>query len=358
MKKLLGISVVAMLAVTPLMANADPAVKTATSMTAKNIASNTNIATTSFVGGAYDDVVAQHNKVVADINVTTANNVNAAHSIGQNVNTLDAKMGVVNDLADTTKTADNSVLRDSNNNTDLTKAVIAINNAVATNNNSVTTTIGEVDTTNDTQAYIAPIGTGSGQKTVAQNLQALDDQVKTNADAIALLNDDDETPGSVAYAVKETSELADYTNTQSGLAATTIKGAIDEVEGRVETLEGNTNVSSAQATGNVLTAGAGVAANLAAVANEIEAVKTANNTATTVSNGSYIKAANNVATNLTNLDVATKANADAITSILGSTIPVYSDWANSGSATNTVTVGSLQGANPTQPAAVIPNPGA
>jgi len=66
MKKLLGISLVAVLAATPLMANAD-----ITGVTLKGngtVAANTNIATTSYVQGAYNDLAGHINTNVSAIN--------------------------------------------------------------------------------------------------------------------------------------------------------------------------------------------------------------------------------------------------------------------------------------------------
>ena len=372
MKKLLGVSIAAMLAVTPMMANATPTAKTATPMTAKNIATNTNIATTSFVGGAYDDVVARHNEVVADIAVTTGNNVDEDHSIGQNVNTLDTAMGNVSTLAGA-NTTNGSVLKTNGLATDaaanLTTAVIAINNELAAkttastvtgehnyiSNQSVTNNlvalddaIGQVDN-EGTKNYIATIGTGDNQKTVAENVQVLDNIVgQTTGGTHIKVIGIGENKATVATNLKalDTQVVA----VQGDI--TRLDGAVGTANSVLDKVYNNAETGKFSGTGSLASQ-----ATIQAAINEVNRKADATNTAATVANnGSYVKVANSIATNLTNLDVATKANADAITAILGSTIPVYSDWSNSGSATNSVTVGSLQGANPTQAASVVANP--
>jgi hypothetical protein len=54
---------------------------------------------------------------------------------------------------------------------------------------------------------------------------------------VVLLNANNTTVGSVANSVKTGSEGSDFNNTSSGLSATTIGGAINEVESRVDAIE-------------------------------------------------------------------------------------------------------------------------
>ena len=103
MKKILGISIAAMLAVTPMMANA--------TQTAGNLAATTGsetnaIATTSYVKGAYNAVKTAHDAVVADITVSgTHDHVTAGNSVAENLVELDTavkanddKIGTISSL--------------------------------------------------------------------------------------------------------------------------------------------------------------------------------------------------------------------------------------------------------------------
>ena len=215
---------------------------------------------------------------------------------------------------------------------------------------------------------------------VSENLIALDN-------AVAGLTGNGE--NSVENKIKTEAEDADYTNTTSGLTADTIGEAIDEVEGRVDTLEtkmgstslsGVTGLTATTATGaivelqndkqeksdsqvtnagNYLTTGYGVGANLQAldtavgkvgtgthntgiaagnsVAANIEALDTAIGSINSASgalsqNGNYITTTNTVAQNLGALDTQVKANEDDIDTIYNKQIPIVSNW-----STNAVT---------------------
>ena len=109
MKKLLGVSIAAMLAVSPMLANA--AVSSlatngndkATLDAVSNESATTNVATTSYVKGAYNAIAAEHNKVVTavnkiatDINVAAGNQVQggavlSTNSVAQNLVALDQR---------------------------------------------------------------------------------------------------------------------------------------------------------------------------------------------------------------------------------------------------------------------------
>ena len=112
MKKLLGISVMAMLAVSPMMANA---AKTIGDLPTASADTNTNlVATTSYVKGAYNAVKTEHNKVVADMTVAsgTYDHINAGNSVAENLVSLntgvtqnDTKIGAIDNLTDSTTQA-------------------------------------------------------------------------------------------------------------------------------------------------------------------------------------------------------------------------------------------------------------
>ena len=61
--------------------------------------------------------------------------------------------------------------------------------------------------------------------------------VAGNVSAITKLNNNVNTAGSVLKMIKDNSQNATFTNTTSGLSATTIVGAINEIEGRVDTVQ-------------------------------------------------------------------------------------------------------------------------
>ncbi len=108
MKKLLGISIVAMLAVTPMMANA---AQTAANLAATSGTEQNAIATTSYVKGAYNAVKAAHDAVVSDITVGSGTHyhITAGNSVAENLGELDTavhqndeKIGTITTLQSST----------------------------------------------------------------------------------------------------------------------------------------------------------------------------------------------------------------------------------------------------------------
>lgn len=69
------------------------------------------------------------------------------------------------------------------------------------------------------------------------NLGSSDSAISALGGRLDTLESDDTTEGSVLKSIKDNAEDATYDNTDSGLTASTIKTAIDEVEGRVDTAE-------------------------------------------------------------------------------------------------------------------------
>ena len=281
MKKLLGVSLVAALAVLPVAANAAAGDRIVQALEAGAPTSSTNLASTSYVQGAYKAVADTVDDVIAD------------------------------------------------------------------------TAVGEGD--------YAAIGEG---KTVSHNLVALDTAIKNLGSGA----------GSVANQVKTGAQGADFTNTTSGLTATTIAGAINEVEGRVDTAESDINTIEGNIDtieGNIGTMAnlATEADNLVGAVNEVvsdstvaeleqgesyntgiahnqtvaenlvaldTAIGTINaNSGSLAADGHYIEQNNTVSENLVALDgqVYTNAgnistNATNIATINNKQIPIVTDWAN------------------------------
>jgi hypothetical protein len=90
---------------------------------------------------------------------------------------------------------------------------------------------------------VAPSGNLSSDtvQLALEELQGDIDNLTTGVDeagtSLGILKADVSTEGSVLKSIKDTAENATYTNTTSGLTATTVAGAIDEVESRVGTSE-------------------------------------------------------------------------------------------------------------------------
>ncbi len=204
MKKLLGVSIAAMLAVSPMMANAalgtagNSAIAYSDGNTTKpTITAGTNVATTTYVQGAYDALAEKHNALDtrvgvlessdgtegsilhavktkakdADFSGTGTQNLTSATTLDGAIKTLDTDMGAVSGLTSTT------VL---NNHTgSLVSAVNKIAAAVdtANSNNTSANTVAE-------NGYYIEAG-----NQVANNLGDLDTAVRTNYVAIDAILD-------------------------------------------------------------------------------------------------------------------------------------------------------------------------
>jgi hypothetical protein len=366
MNKLLGVSIAAMLAVTPMMANAANSVAQLPTYEVEQ--ANTNIATTSYVKGAYNAVANQVNNVRNDITVDTsaAKNISASNTIGGNVTALDTAVGNVGTIA---TVADNGSVLKTANTTDLVGAVVAINNALATatgdatvaqkqggynqitagvstannlvaldtaigqvgssktylttigdgtgevsvgdNLNALNDAIGNITTTGE---YILPIGTGEGKKTIAQNLKDLDTQVELNRGAVATLNGSVSTDGSVLKTIKENAQTADFTATASGLSNGTLAQAINQVQ---------TNLNSANTDAALL-----------------EGNYYYHDTVT----GENGHTKDTVAGAIQKVDAQVKRNEQAITAINNTQIPLFGNWASE-TASGNVTIAQLTAGN-------------
>ena len=96
MKKLLGISFIAMLAVTPMMAEAGQAIPVAgagrfADVSDTDTTGNTQIATTNYVKGAYNAVQGELRSVANDIDLTVdGKHIDSAASVAENLVSLDS----------------------------------------------------------------------------------------------------------------------------------------------------------------------------------------------------------------------------------------------------------------------------
>ena len=168
MKKLLSVSMFAIIAVAPVMARADKTIAPLELQNGGNVPASPQVATTSYVKGAYNAVANAVNAVVTDMTVAegTYTHINPTKSVAENL--------------------------------------VLLNNAI----NTAGTTSSTTYTTKESAA--ASLATGAetlhyveadGEK-IGANLGALDKAVYDNKTAIDLLNSGDSVEGSVAYAVK------------------------------------------------------------------------------------------------------------------------------------------------------------
>ena len=103
MKKILGISLVAVLAVSPLMAMAAEGDRSAslTKLNATDPGTTSNLATTSYVGGAYKTTADKIDLLIDDTAVTTNGNyIDAGKSVSANLTELDSAVKANKDALD------------------------------------------------------------------------------------------------------------------------------------------------------------------------------------------------------------------------------------------------------------------
>ncbi len=238
----------------------------------------------------------------------------------------------------------------------------------------------KIDAFIDSTSIATPGNYIDSGKDVAHNLVELDTQAKANADAIAGWTSGN---NSITNQIQTQAQNANFTAT-SEMTANTIAGAINELDGEVDTLQGQmgdtalantfdsaTTVTAAvnelesdkqeksdsQVTtaGNYLTTGYGVGANLQAldtavgkvgtgthntgidaensVAANLEALDTAIGNINTASgslaaDGHYIQRANSVSQNLSALDGQVYTNTGDISTINNKAIVVSTTWGN------------------------------
>lgn len=240
MKKILGVSVAAMLAVTPMMANAT--INSGSVATIANVTADTNMATTSYVQGAYKVLSDAHNAVITDITVPALqegeyNSIRAAKSVQENLVALDTAISTLTgDSSNTYQTKSASTVGEGLSASDGTNHITS-GNAVGANLESLNTAVIANDTAiaNHTTAIGAANGTAfqtamtgknyiSGATNVTGALGTLDTTVKTQENTIGAAN-------SAAL----TSAL---TGTNAGEAQTVV-GALNALDSAIEGLRTN-----------------------------------------------------------------------------------------------------------------------
>lgn len=289
MKKLMGISVIAALAVLPMAANAARTVQTGGEAGA---GSATALASQSYVNGAYNAMNTKVDAVITDSAVAAKQGegsyaaIVAGNSVSENLVALDEAVATLSSGTDT-KTGDLTNLTT----TDKTNLVAAINEVDA-NTDTNTTAIGTIGSL---------AGDAAGQTNLVGAINAVDTALDGRLDT---LEGAVGTENSVLYKIKNNAASADYDNEDSEMNATTIQGAIDELDTRLDTVTSNAGALSAD--------------------------------------GNYIFQTNTVSQNLSALDTQLKTDTDAIAAINAKQIPIVTDWADQSTVTYT-TVASLTG---------------
>lgn len=226
MKKILGVSFAAMLAVSPMMANAAvDASGTAGTITAAVAAENnadlTTVATTNYVKGAYNAIATEHNKVVNDMTVEngTYNYIGAGADVAENLKALDTAVKTLEGTASGAYVTKTSAAATSTNhyakgdgehvgaNLDALDAQVYLNTqAIADEELRATTAEGNLSTAISNEATArgdadtalsGRIGTiaedgayikDSEEKNVSQNLELLDTGLSDLATTVSNLN--------------------------------------------------------------------------------------------------------------------------------------------------------------------------
>ena len=255
------------------------------------------VASTSYVQGAYNTLGTQINNLVTDTTVTGNNETYTAiatgNSVAENLIALDGAIrAAAGDSSDTYVTKESAVARS--------------------------------PIENGTLNYLGETSAGTN---VGLNLGILDSKIKSNENALTLLNGNAETAGSVAYAVA--AENARAVAAESGLSerigTLNTDGRYVSVDSSVASnlvsldaqVESNTlhigQLSSLSQSGNLNTPDS--RATLVSAINTLDAAIADAGTASNVANGHYIGTYNNkhsVAENLTALDNQVYTNAQNI----------------------------------------------
>lgn len=258
MKKILSVSILAMLAVAPLAANATPSYhydgkKAPIGTTTEITAQDKGIAAVGYVKGAYNaavDVVSEEydratdaeNALSTRIGTLSANGnyMDKDASVSANLAALDGRIKTNTDHIGTWTNLNNSGALANGNNADLVTAVNALNSALGSAGTDSTVGTGGHYVGID-NLYDQDNQANSGdENTVANNIMALDRQVYANEQAIDTLNANDaNNANSVRGMIKDNAENASYTDSTTNLGASTIQGAITAVDTRLDTLEGD-----------------------------------------------------------------------------------------------------------------------
>jgi len=217
MKKILGISLVAVLAVSPLMAHADNV------KTIENVTANENLATTSYVQGAY-------NALGGAVNTKQDQLTNGTSNIVKTVKTAVSETAA--GASDTSLVTEKAVF----------DAIAAAKQVIGGDTTAITTKIGEgaidvrdadtvVGALNELDTDLATAESAISANTAAisaertratgvesglgQAVNTLDGRVTANTTAISTLNGDASTEGSVDYKIN--AAISNVNSTTSGL---------------------------------------------------------------------------------------------------------------------------------------------
>ncbi len=255
MKKLLNISVIAALAVLPLAANAAPEYASAIPAEPVTATANTKVATTSYVQGAYNAAIAVANKEsqrasAAEGDLTTLTTTTKTSLVGA-INEINTTAGnAANQALSNITTAGENVIKGlaadgayDNTDSGLTATTLqdAIDEVATTAGGAANQALSNITTAGENvikglAADGAYDNTDSGL--TATTIQDAIDEVAATAGNAAdqdLSNLSATGTGVITSAVTSGAAGGTYSNTTSGLTATTIQGAIDEVAGSVAT---------------------------------------------------------------------------------------------------------------------------
>lgn len=307
MKKVIGISIVAMFAAVPMMANA---AKTATLATLQGtdgvITANKKMATTSYVQGAYNALATEHNKVVNDITLTgervTGDHISNTASVAENLESLNSAIKSLSVSSSADYVTKSSAIATPIENATL-QYVSADGEKVGENlgklDAQVYTNAGNITTLTSNTTVAADGNYISAGANVAANLGALDGQTKTNTDAIG------------AY---------DSTKSHTTVTDTNVFTNLQALDAQV-TANANNIVQNTAAIGtvaNLQTAGGLIPSTTTNLVDAVKAINTSlseSNQNATVDEGDYVAAGDTVSTAIGKLDAAIKDNADDITDI-------------------------------------------
>ena len=338
MKKILGVSVAAMLAVTPMMANAT---KTSNSVdTVANVTTDVNMATTSYVQGAYNVLAGAHNAVITDITVPakanneTYNHIAAADSVQENLVALDTAVGTIPTLANDAEYG--SGISNSNsvaaNLVALDTAISAIN-GVAGNYELATDSAviaSDLDSTSGVTNHIAvdtPVHTNLSTLNAA--VIANDTAIANNADAIGNSGGSTISFAGTNYLTQEDNlvDAVKVLDTQVDANADKI-GTIPMTDANSQAITYSSGISESNTVAqNLVSLNNAIVTNNGAAANNTAAIGADGNSTMGFSGTHYLNNSQTVKAAATTLD-------SQIYTVDNTTIPVVTTW-NTG--TDTVT---------------------
>lgn len=337
MKKVIGISIVAMFAVVPMMAGA---AKTATlaGLQGTNgvITPNNQMATTSYVQGAYNALATEHNKVVNDITLTgervDGDHISNTASVAENLETLNSAIKSLSSTGSASYVTKTSATAQALNPTMTLNYVEANGDQVGLNLGKLDAAVGVVGSSGNN--YIGA-STGENSKNVAENLKALDTAIGDMSGF-----------GDQNYAKSTTSVAANITSLDTQVKTNTDAiGTYDESKSHIkisnQDVFTNLHVLDAQVSANsnnINSNTSAISANTTAIGNVsqlasvgglipentdnlVDAVKAINtqlgnsNSNATIEAGNYVSAGQTVGAAVAALDTAIKNNADDIDDI-------------------------------------------